>query len=128
MAVQVVSGALMTCSFGMAPAALSVLPKSKVNAGAPAAKIMDNKPNMNIPPFGMCSSMANPTVAAASAAAMGVLTPMPCIPAVTAPWVPGSPTVQIANMPALTNSCKAVCTYGGMIQFSMPGQMNVMTA
>jgi hypothetical protein len=72
--------------------------------------------------------MANPMVAAASAAAMGVLTPMPCLPAVTAPWVPGSPTVQIANMPALTNSCKAVCTYGGMIQFSMPGQMNVMTA
>ena len=128
MAVQVVSGAMMTCSFGMAPSALSVPPKSKVSAGSPAANIMDKIPNVNIPPFGMCQSLANPQVAAATSAAMGALPPMPCLPVIPAPWTPGSPTVQIANMPALTNSCMANCAYGGVIQFSMPGQMTVMTA
>ena len=128
MAVQVVSGAMMTCSFGMAPSALSVPPKSKVSAGSPAANIMDKIPNVNIPPFGMCQSLANPQVAAATSAAMGALTPMLCLPVIPAPWTPGSPTVQIANMPALTNSCMANCAYGGVIQFSMPGQMTVMTA
>lgn len=81
---------------------------------------------MNIGSFGMCSSLANPTVAAATAAALGALTPMPCVPATSAPWAPGSPTVQIASTPALNNNSKAMCSYGGVIQIVMPGQMTVM--
>ncbi|MFZ9384496.1 MAG: DUF4280 domain-containing protein [Ilumatobacteraceae bacterium] len=128
MALQVVSGAMMTCTFGMAPSTLNILPKSRVMATAPAGNIMDMVPNMNIPPFGMCQSLSNPQVAAATAAALGVLTPMPCIPVPAGPWKPGSPTVMIGGMQALTNSCMANCAWGGMIQFSMPGQTNVMTA
>ena len=60
---------------------------------------MDNKPFVNILPFGMCMSLANPMVAAATAAALGALTPMPCIPVTPAPWVPGSPTVLVGGMP-----------------------------
>ncbi len=78
MGIQVAMGAMMTCSFGVAPGSLIVLPMSLVMAGGvPAATIMDSKPIVNIPPFGMCNSMANPTVIAATAAALGVLTPMP---------------------------------------------------
>ena len=128
MAVQVVDGTLMSCTFGMSPASLSVLPTNKVSAEKPAANIMDNIPNLNIAPFGMCQSMANPQVAAATAAAMGALTPMPCLPVVPAPWSPGSPTVLVANMPALTSTCMANCVYGGIIQFSVPGQMSVLSA
>lgn len=65
--------------------------------------IMDHISMMNIMPFGMCMSIANPTVAAATAAALGVLTPMPCIPATTSPWVPGAPNVLLGNQPTLDN-------------------------
>jgi len=126
MAMQVCMGAMLQCSFGAAPSSLVVLPANKVLTGTPAANIMDNKPMVNIMPFAMCSSMANPTVAAATAAALGALTPMPCVPVIPAPWVPGAPTVLIGNMPALDNNCKLTCAYGGMIQITNPGQTTVM--
>ena len=126
MAMQVCMGAMLQCSFGAAPSSLVVLPANKTLTGTPAANIMDNVPMVNIMPFAMCSSMANPTVAAATAAALGALTPMPCVPVIPAPWVPGAPTVLIANMPALDNNCKLTCAYGGMIQITNPGQTTVM--
>lgn len=126
MAIQVCMGAMLQCSFGMAPSALMVLPQNRTMTGTPDANIMDNKPMLNILPFGMCTSPSNPTVAAATAAALGVLTPMPCVPVTPAPWVPGSPTVLIASMPALNNSSKLMCAWGGVIQIVSPGQTTVM--
>ena len=123
MGVQVVTGAMLQCSFGAAPSSLMVLPANKVLATTPAANIMDNKPMLNILPFGMCMSMANPTVAAATAAAMGVLTPMPCIPATPAPWTPGSPTVRLGNLPALNKSSMLMCIWAGQISVMVEGQM-----
>ncbi|HEX7645102.1 MAG TPA: DUF4280 domain-containing protein [Burkholderiaceae bacterium] len=122
---QVCMGALLKCSFGMAPSSLMVLPKNRVTTQTPDANIMDNIPLVNILPFGMCQSPANPAVAAATAAAMGVLTPMPCVPATAAPWAPGSPTVLIANMPALNNSSKLMCSFGGVIEVTFAGQATV---
>ncbi len=126
MGILVCMGAMCQCSFGMTPTPLIVLPTNKVLATLPAATIMDNKPFVNITPFGMCQSMANPAVAAATAAAMGVLTPMPCTPVTTAPWAPGSPTVLIANNPALNNSSKLICNFGGVISITNPGQQKTM--
>jgi hypothetical protein len=121
----VCGGALLQCSFGAAPCSLMVLPKNQLMTTMPIANIMDNVPMMNILPFAMCNSPANPTVAAATAAAMGVLTPMPCIPVTSAPWVPGCPTVLVANMPALNDSSKLICNWGGVISINMPGQMTI---
>ncbi|MCK7510882.1 MAG: DUF4280 domain-containing protein [Desulfobacterales bacterium] len=89
----------------------------------PAANIMDNIPMVNIMPFGMCMSITNPSVASATSAALGVLTPMPCVPVTTAPWAPGSTTVMIANMPALSSSSQCMCSWGGAITISFPGQV-----
>jgi hypothetical protein len=122
---QVCMGAMLKCSFGMAPSSLTVLPLAKVMAQMPAATIMDNIPMLNIMPFAMCQSIANPTVAAATAAALGVLTPMPCIPVTPAPWAPGSPTVMIGNKPSLNNSSKLMCTWGGVIEITNAGQTSV---
>ena len=124
MSMQVVNGAQLQCSFGAAPSNLVVLPLNREEVvNQFAANIMDHVPLVNIMPFGVCASLANPTTASATSAAMGVLTPTPCIPVVPAPWAPGSPAVLIANQPALNNTSKCMCTYAGVISIVMPGQM-----
>ncbi|MBJ9134565.1 DUF4280 domain-containing protein [Citrobacter farmeri] len=125
----VCTGAMIQCSFGIAPSTLNVLPVNRTLVNnLPMANIMDNQPFVNILPFGMCNSLANPTVAAAPAAALGVLTPMPCIPATVAPWAPGSPTVMAGNAPALNAQSRLMCTWGGVIQISFPGQMTTVVS
>ncbi len=123
----VCGGAMCSCSFGMAPSVFMVTPENKTLTTQPVATIMDNVPMKNIMPFGMCSSMANPTVASATAAALGVLTPMPCIPVIPAPWTPGTVKVLIAGKPALTSVSKVMCAYAGVIQISNPGTMTITT-
>ncbi|MFA5984960.1 MAG: DUF4280 domain-containing protein [Methylococcaceae bacterium] len=125
MALLVTGNALLSCTFGAAPSTFQVLPTNLVQVDSPAANIVDQIPNMNVLPFGVCSSPANPTVAAATAAALGVLTPMPCIPLTVAPWAAGAPTVLIANMPALTSDSKLMCCWGGCISISFAGQVVV---
>lgn len=118
----VTNGAILQCSFGVAPSSLLVLPTTKaLCSGMPAATIMDYTPFKNILPFGMCHSIANPTVAAATAAALGVLSPMPCIPCLSAPWTPGNPTILIGGSPALSQDSKLMCPWGGIISINMPG-------
>jgi uncharacterized Zn-binding protein involved in type VI secretion len=122
-----VLGALIQCSFGMAPSSLAPLPASRVVIeGRPAATITDFAPLVNVPPFGMCTSLANPTVAAATSAALGVLTPMPCVP-VTTPWKPGAPQTLIGGKPALTAGSTCQCAWGGVIALVMPGAVRTMS-
>jgi hypothetical protein len=126
MALQVCMGASMMCTFGAAPSSLVVLPKNKTFTNeVPDANIMDHIPLVNIMPFGMCSSVANPEVAAATAAALGVLTPMPCVPNTPAPWIPGAPTVLLGYMPTLDNSSKLMCLWAGVITFETAGEVTV---
>lgn len=75
---------------------------------------------LNIAPFGMCKTQANPQVAAATSAAMGVLTPMPCIPVVKAPWSPGASGAEIAEQKALTSDSKCSCMWFGSIEITDP--------
>jgi hypothetical protein len=126
MPLQVCMGAMMQCSFGMAPSSLVVLPTNRVMTNmVPDANIMDHIPMTNIMPFGMCMSPANPTVAAATTAALGVLTPMPCIPATPAPWVTGAPTVLLGNFPSLDNVSQLMCMWAGVITFVDAGEATV---
>jgi hypothetical protein len=126
MAQAVCNTATLQCSFGAAPSILTITPENKVNVNKqPAATTMDHIPNKNIMPFGVCSSLANPQVAAATAAAQGVLTPQPCIPVTAAPWVPGSPTVMIGKKMALNSTCTLMCNWAGSIMITNPGQMTV---
>jgi len=115
------TGAMLTCSFGMAPATLNALPLARVMVeGKAAADISTAIPVANIPPFGMCTSISNPTVAAATAAALGVLTPAPCVP-VTAAWIPGAPKTLLGGKPALGTGSTCQCAFGGVIQIGFAG-------
>ena len=105
MAKYVCMGAMLKCTFGMTPSSLMVT--------------VPLRPMIQLP-FGMCQSLSNPMVASATSAAMGVLTPMPCIPVIVAPWAPGGKQL-ITNMPALLDNCKLMCAYGGSISINMPG-------
>lgn len=125
MGLLTVSGAVMECLFGDAPSALVALPDTGVTAGGlPVARITDIAPEVNIPSFGMCQSLLNPEVAAATAAASGVLTPMPCVPLVVDPWAPGAPTVLAGGVPALTQDSVCMCAWEGLISITEPGQFS----
>lgn len=117
-----VAGGVMMCSFGLAPSTLNALPIPRVMVeGRPVADITNVAPGLNLPPFGMCSSLANPMVAAATAAALGVLTPMPCLPAVVGTWLPKAPQTLVAGKPVLVGGSTCNCAYGGVITLLMAG-------
>lgn len=123
MPIQTCTGATLQCSCGLAPSALNPTPKSVFTANRVAGNILDHRPMQNVLPFGLCTSPANPSVAAATAAALGVLTPMPCVPNTPAPWLPGAPTVMVCNAPALDNVSTLTCLWGGIIRIVEPGQL-----
>ncbi len=122
-----VSTAQMLCSFGISPAPLNVLPLRRVMIeGKPAATIEDMVPLLNIPPFGMCTSLSNPTVAAATAAALGVLTPMPCVPVPAGPWEPPMATTLIGGTPAVCSGAICNCAWGGIVSVTFPGTVHTI--
>lgn len=126
MANQTCMSAVCKCSCGSSPSDLMVLPiHQMLTEGKPAANIMDHTPEVNILPFGMCKSILNPVVAAATAKDLGVLTPMPCIPATSSPWIAGSPTVLLNGMPTLSSTSILMCNWAGEITILAPGEETV---
>ncbi len=124
MANFVCKGAKLKCSMGSQESDLNVIhPTNSVNLhGQFMANIQDYKPMMNIMPFGQCKSLANPVVAAATAANYGVLREMPCIPNTTSPWMLGKLNVQVKGQSALMDDCKLTCMWAGIIEVSNNGQ------
>ena len=115
----VTQGAVLQCSFGMAPCTLAVIVPTRPKCMNMLMAVTTDFTVANIATFGMCQSIANPAVSSATSAAMGVLTPMPCVPVITAPWSPGG-QVKVMNMPALINNAKCMCTWGGNISITNP--------
>ncbi|GAA1214668.1 DUF4280 domain-containing protein [Kitasatospora nipponensis] len=119
----VVHGAAVTCSFGQGgPVPLTVLREDATAQGGPIATVADAVPLVNIPSFGVCVSPENPAVNA-TLESLGVLTPQPCVPVVSGPWEPGSPTVLVAGVPALTDASMCGCVWEGEITIVTAGQV-----
>jgi hypothetical protein len=120
----VVAGGLLKCAMGTAPSAMVVLPDAQVMVeGRPVARVSDNIPFLNLLPFGMCQSPANPMVMAATAAALGVLTPMPCLPMPAGPWNSPVSRTSVGGQSALGSGGTCMCAYGGEISIQLAGAM-----
>lgn len=120
----VTAGAMLTCSFGLAPTSLIVAAPRPLAENRPMAAVTDITP-ANIPTFSMCMSLANPITAAQTAAALGVLTPGACVPVIPAPWIPSAPTTVLGGIPALVMGSTCTCAYGGMISIIGPPALTV---
>ena len=119
--------AQLSCSMGVAPSPLTVIRPNIKFGSQPAANIMDFAPMVNVKPFGMCNATANPMVIAATAAALGVHTPAPCMPNTVSPWKPGLPKIKVQKQPAVDDTCKLNCLWSGVISVTSAGQTKVKT-
>ena len=117
----VLLGATLKCSHGTAPSALAISTHGASGDASAVATVEDFAPMTNVKPFGMCQTQTNPQVAAATAAALGVLTPQPCVPVITSPWTPGSSVVKVEDVLALTDDSTCSCTWTGSISVSDAG-------
>lgn len=112
----VTTGAMMMCSFGLAPSSFMASPgRTDMLSNLPKGNIMDFAPMVNIMPFGMCTAVTNPAVIAACG-------PAPCVPSIVSPWMPGNPKVLVQGQPALMRSCRNMCMWLGQITFTTDGQ------
>ena len=119
----VCSGAMMKCTMGTCPAKLTVLPVRTVFlTGQPMANISDHLTKVNLAPFGLCRSMGFPATASATAAALGTLTPMPCMHNTPFPWMGGKNDYLVQGQPALLKSSTCQCMWGGTICIIDDGQ------
>ena len=83
---------------------------------------MDCKPFVNIPPFGDVHVAGQSGGRRRHRRRPGRADARCRARPVTTPWKPGSPTVLVANVPALNNSSTCQCAFGGVITITSPGQ------
>lgn len=123
----VCNGAKISCNFGDGPKSMVVLPLAMTTTENTKALAVatDTIPMLNIPSFGQCKSLANPMVASATAAALGVLTPQPCIPVTPTPWSPTAQKLKVGKIPAILDSSQTLCMWGGQIKIEDPGQSKI---
>lgn len=113
---MVVDGAKVRCSMGSIPSVLIVSDESPVASDdKPVATVNDHIPKRNLITFGMCRSQSNPQVASATTAALGALTPQPCIPMTTEAWSPGAPLAVSRDVNVLTDDSTCKCKWEGVI-------------
>lgn len=127
------AGAVMTCSFGMAPSVLDVEPISGVIVSTPAATIADMVPTtLDVAPSAMCSravrdvhERGEPGGHRRDGRRPRRAHPAAMVPVRIAPSAPGSPTVLYGGIPALTDDAICECMWGGVATIDEPGHFEV---
>lgn len=117
------NGSILKCSFGDSSSNYIISPEKKFFINEePMASISDVKSLVNICPFGMCSSMQNPTVASATSANNGVLKKMPCNPQIIGQWSNGVNYFLLSNEKVPCDKSKLNCAYSGVISVKEANQ------
>ena len=101
---------MIKCSYGSAPMPFVAENPSYMVCKAIGGTISDAIPFGNIPTFGQCMCMSNPTNAAFSTT--GVYAP--CVP-VTTSWIPDVPNITFQGLPILDKASTCSCSWGGEI-------------
>lgn len=120
------SGSTCMCDKGLAPCVVAMGLPTVMTVQTPSLNALTATP-AELPTFGMCTSQTNPTVAAATSAAMGVLTPMPCVPVFIPPWSGTSATVKLTGSPAVNAMSTLKCAFGGTIKVTVTANQTVKT-
>lgn len=119
----VVRGAELKCAFGDQSSKLQMPMDHGVFVDRDAqANLMDNKPMINILPFGQCNAPLNPTLIAAKAASSGAVQKVPCIPVTVAPWIGAKMDALVGKLPAVTDASCLLCAWMGRITVENAGQ------
>ena len=119
----VTSNAILRCPFGLMTSILNVVDPTRPSIGINKMATIQDRLPVNIPPFGMCTSILNPAVQSATMLAMGTLTPAPC-PCVQAMmgWSL-APNNVVSNISYyLDQTCTLLCSFGGNIMIVHSGQ------
>lgn len=116
------SGAVLRCTQGTSNGSLVATPKCVSLCTHQQCNIGDHISMANVRPFGRCRSLGYPPTAAATAAHHGHLTPMPCVPGTPFAWSVVDANSLLCGKPALLNTSKLRCVYGGEISIVNPGQ------
>jgi hypothetical protein len=101
---------MIKCSYGSAPVPFVAENPSYMVCEAIGGTISDAIPFSNIPTFGQCMCMSNPSNAAFSTT--GVYAP--CVP-VTTSWIPDVPNITFQGLPILDKASTCICSWGGEI-------------
>lgn len=119
----VTAGAMMTCSFGVAPNALIVTPENKLLAGAPGATIMDNIPIKKVPPSACARPWRIPVSPQRPRPRRARSLPCRVCRSFLLPGCPAQATLLVSYKPALHDGCKCMCAWGGVTGFATPGRL-----
>ena len=119
----VTANAILRCPFGLMTSILNVLDPTRPSIGINKMATIQDRLPVNIPPFGMCTSILNPAVQTATTLAMGTLTPAPC-PCVQAMmgWSLAPNNVVSKTSYYLDQTCTLLCAFGGNIMIVHSGQ------
>jgi hypothetical protein len=119
----VTSNAILRCPFGLMTSILNVVDPSRPSIGINKMATIQDRLPVNIPPFGMCTSILNPAVQSATMLAMGTLTPAPC-PCVQAMmgWSLAPNNVVNTTSYFIDQTCTLLCSFGGNIMIVHSGQ------
>jgi len=110
----VCSGDEYHCSYGTLLCPIQVFSNRKVSIDGRLAATEGDNQIQNLRGFGMCSSLKNPQVAAATVMAEGVLTPQPCSPVLAGGWTCLTNT-KISGKRTITSQSEIWSAFSGRI-------------